>query len=242
VQLAVWLDLNETMGVSLPIVNRAERRFAPAVEGMGTETSDEIWYPAEQATWCDEVTKCFPPDAIVMGEVPVSWLGDMTYRSWIGERHIANPKRFLEDVELKLKTLLVRSIEPSSPRGSSGRESFDSVVTLEGRLEATDGSEYVPVIVTSTPQTESIIYVIPAERAAKMQASQWEAVRMALLAQHGPANGRVSDDQGRGLCLPLEKGFAITSSDADKAGNYDVFRFFSHAIETRSHWRRDGGE
>ncbi len=239
VQLAVWQDLNETMGVALPIVNRGERRFAPVAEGTGIETSDEIWYPAAQAAWYSDVAKSFPPDAIVLGEVPPSWLEGMTYRSVLCERRISNPKRFLEDVELKLRMLSVRTL--AVDRDDDETMNTGTIVTLEGRLIASDDSEYVPVIVTSAPHPRSVVYVIPAERAASMDESQWEATRTALIALHGPTSGRASDDQGRGLSLPLENGFAITSSNPDKAGNYDVIRFFSHAIESPEHWRSEDG-
>jgi hypothetical protein len=240
VQSGVWLDLNETLGISLPIVNRGERRFAPAGEQIGLETSDELWYPAEQATWFDDVARFFPPDALVLGEVPLSWLQGMTYKSNLGERSIGNPQHFVEEVELKLRMLQVRTIDKSGMAARGDLVGADEVVTLEGDLIAPDGSEYKPVFVISGPHAKSTVYVIPADRAAGMEAITWESVLLALAALHGPASSLSSDDQGRGLSLPLERGATITSSHADKAGNYDVLRFFGHALETRSHWRQDG--
>jgi len=180
VQRGVWLDLNETLGIALPIVNRGERRFAPVEEQIGLETSDELWYPAEQASWFDDVARSLPPDAIVLGEVPLSWLQGMTYKSSLGERTIANPQHFVEEIELKLRMLQVRTIDRSGMAARDDLEGADEVVTLEGDLVATDGSEYKPVVVIPGPHAKSTVYVIPAERAAGMDEVRWESVLLAL--------------------------------------------------------------
>jgi hypothetical protein len=239
-QLAVWRDLRETMRAALPILSRGERRFAPVEQQVGLLTSDDPWYSAERDAWATSVDDVFPPEAIVIGEVPLSWLEDKTYRTDRHERQITNYQLFVEDVELRRRELKVRTIDRRSMKARDQLEGADEVVVLGGQLIAPDDCRYTLLLAIPKRHAASTAFIIPADRAAAMEAEGWEAVLKALAVQHGPASGPSSDDQGRALSLPFERGSTLTSSNPDKAGNYDVLRFFPHAIKTPSHWRNYG--
>jgi hypothetical protein len=236
IQNGVWLDLRETMGVTLPVVNRGERRFAPIEEQVGCATSNHVWYPAEHPGWAEDVKRTFSASAVVLGEVSQEWLEGKSYRSELGVRPIHSPRRFMEDVDLRLRMLEVRSIDPGEPSGERP-EGAEEILTLGGTLVGQDGSEYIPIVVLPTQHTTATVYVMPAERAAAVTTAGWRSVLTALRALHGPAWVPTSEDQGRALSLPFERGATVTSSNPDMAANYDSLRFFAHALESRPHWR-----
>jgi hypothetical protein len=232
---AVWVELLETLGVSIPIVQRAERRFNEPDEG--SLTSDQLWCAMEQPHWAREVDAIFPSEAVVMGECSVEGLRGFTYRTRFGERRLANPEKFLRDVELRLPSLLPDQLTMSDPEAEKGIEGADDLVRLEGHLIGCDGVAYKPVIVLPHPHTDCVVYLIPAARGTGMDPIDWDAVRAALAPIHGAACARSSDDQGLGVTMPRENALSISSVDLDKSSNYDAFRCFSHALNQRSHWR-----
>lgn len=231
---AVWLELKE-MGVSVPVVQRAERRFDEPDEG--SETAEKRWFGAEQPNWSREVDSVFPADTVVLGEHSIEGLAGFTYRTRFGSRKLGNPAAFLRDVELRLPSLLVSDLRMSSAQAEAGLEGADDLVRLEGRLIDHDDYAYRAVIAMPAPHSDCAVYLIPAERAAAMGQAEWDAVRAALAPVHGTVSGRSSDDQGLGLLLPRKHGLSCSSSDIDKSTNYESLRCFGHAIAEPSHWR-----
>lgn len=236
---AVWIELRETMGVAVPIVQRAERRFDQPDEGSAT--AQERWHAYEQTGWSREVDAVFPPDAVVMAEISGETLTDFTYRTPLGERRIGNFRKFLRDVENGLPSLLIHNLTMSRPEDEKLLEGADPVVRLEGHLISTSGLAYRPVVVVPAPQTECVVYLIPADRAATMDDAAWDRVRLALATIHGSAWVGASDDQGLGGSLPRKHGLSMGSVDINKLANFESLRCFSHAITERSHWRPPDG-
>lgn len=230
---AVWVELKE-MGVSVPIVQRAERRFDRPDEG--SETAEQRWFGAEQPHWSREVDSVFPADAVVLGERSIAGLAGFTYRTRFGSRKLGNPVAFLREVEMRLESLLIGDLRMSSARAEARLEGADDLVRLEGHLIDRDDYAYRAVIAIPDPHSHCAIYVIPAERAAGMGPNQWDAVRAALAPIHGVSCGRSSDDQGLGLLLPRKHGLSCGSSDIDKSTNYESLRCFGHAVSESSHW------
>lgn len=234
---AVWHDLHETLGLALPIVQRAERRFDAPEEGSAT--SDDLWYATNQPCWRERVEQILAAEAIVLGECDGEWMRGLTYRSRHGERRISNPAAFMRDVELKLYALDIHQLEMSDPAAERELSGADRVVVLGGELVDRDHGAYRAVVVPAVDQAESILYAMPSSRATQMNDGDWDKVRTALASLHGTANDRSSDDQGLGLRLPYEHALSLSSTDWDKLGNYDALRCFSHALERRSHWQPD---
>lgn len=231
---AVWQELLEATGAAVPIVQRAERRFDEP--SQGSLTSEQLSYATDRENWSGEVDAVFPGEAVVLGECRVESLRGYRYRTNLGDRLISEPARFLRDVEKSLESLFVHRLRPSQPAIEKRLEGADDVVRLEGHFVGPDGAAYRPVIVLSHPHAESVIYVIPAERAAAMTAADWDSVLAALAPLHGVASARSSDDQGLGITAPSKHALDISCVDVDKACNYDIFRCFSHAVHESSHW------
>jgi hypothetical protein len=231
---AVWAELEE-MGISVPIVQRAERRFDQPQEG--SETAEQRWFGAEQPHWSREVDGVFPADAVVLGERSIDGLVGFTYRTRFGSRKLGNPAAFLREVELRLDSLHISDLRMSSAQAEARLEGADDLVCLEGQLIDREDYAYRAVIAIPSPHSHCAVYLIPSERAAAMSRDQWDAVRAALAPIHGISSGRSSDDQGLGLLLPRKHGLSCGSSDIDKSTNYESLRCFGHAIAESSHWR-----
>jgi hypothetical protein len=238
----VWLEFVEIAGLAIPIVQRAERRFDRPDEG--SLTSDELWFATAQPHWCAEVERVFPDSAVVAGECQISSLRGFRYRTTFGDRKLGEPAKFIRDVEKGLPSLLGAYLTCSNPDRERELSGADYLVRLEGRLVAPNGEEFKAVVALSFPHTTSVVYLIPAERATKMNEAAWDAFREALAPLHGVASGRSSDDQGLGITLAREHALDVSSANVDKAANLDVLRSFSHAMEGPGHWTPpdDGSE
>jgi hypothetical protein len=232
---AVWQELLEAMGAPIPIVQRAERRFDGPAEG--SLTSEQLSYATEHEDWSGEIDAVFPREAVVLGESRIESLRGYHYRTGLGDRRISEPARFLRDVEKGLESLFIHRLRASRSEVEMRLEGADDVVRLEGHLIGPGGAAYRPVIVLSHPHAESVVYLIPAERAAAMTVADWDAVLAALAPLHGVASARSSDDQGLGVTIPYKHALNISCVDIDKACNYDAFRCFSHDMHEPSHWR-----
>jgi hypothetical protein len=230
---AVWIELRE-IGISVPIVQRAERRFDLPDEG--SETDEQRWFGAEQPHWSREVDSVFPADAVVLGERSIEGLEGFTYHTHLGSRKLGNPAAFMRDVEMRLDHLHISDVRMSDARDEARLEGADDLVCLEGRMIDRDDYAYRAVIAIPAPHSHCAVYLIPADRAAAMGRAQWDSVRAGLAPIHGVACGRSSDDQGLGLLLPRRHGLSCGSSDIDKSTNYESLRCFGHAISEPSHW------
>jgi hypothetical protein len=231
---AVFLEFFESLGLKIPVVQRAERRFDQPDEG--SLTSDQLWYATEQPHWAEEVERIFPPDAVVAGECQVSSLRGYRYRTTFGDRKLGEPGKFIRDLEKGFPSLMGSDLTCSDPERERDLAGADDLVRLEGRLVAPDGEEFKAVIVLSHPHTASVVYLLPAERAARMNTDAWSTFREALAPLHGVTSGRSSDDQGLGVALTRQHALDVSSKDIDKAANLDILRAFSHAMESPSHW------
>lgn len=234
---AVWREIWDVAGISVPIVWRGERR-QQSVADEGTVTDARAWLLSEQPRWRDELDTIMPSNAICIVELAPDGLRGWTYRHGNWRRPIVRTEAFVSDAELAPTSpgMEFLTIEDADREAEVGAQ---LMFRLRGELEAPDGRRYAAVFART--RTFWVPFVIPAEQAAAFTKGEWELVRAALAPLHGRTNGVVSDDQGLALRLPYEHGLRVAARDPIRAGNIDSIREITHALAGVNHWLVDPG-